>query len=1468
MKKLSLLLPALLLPFMCFCQGASGELDKINEVLPSEKIYLHTDRTFYSTTDDIFFKAYVLNGETYFPTRTSTVISVNLIDTKGNIKEKKNLPVNGGTAAGSFSFNNTPGGVYKIKAFTNWSGNLGEEAIFEKEITVQKVNYPHLLLKMETEKKSYLPGQSVNAWIKVNGLDNNPITDKKISCKVLYKGALIAEPALKTNNEGKGIISFKLPETIDKNDVLINAVVDHEGKTESINKPVIIDLEEITVDFLPEGGNLVNGLQCNVAFRAIKSNGKPVDIKGKIIDQNGNSVVDFESLKFGMGKFIFQPAEGNSYYAMVDSKNNSAQKIELPKSLPEGISVTYNKINDEEHYLQVNSTKEMEIIFLAQLHGRILRKEPFQLKTGSNIIPIHTKNLPAGIMQITLFDAKGMVPVAERLLFINKKNTLKVEITTNKEKYTPFEKVEMKLKVKDEHGHPVKGNFSLTVVDEKNLTLADNKQDNILSYLLMSSELKGKIEEPDFYFKADEPLADAALDLVMMTHGWRRYKWEEVLAYTQEDWKKKVKYAQEKPAYYGTLNDGDSYYRKLKNYDKIKVKLVKENIFTKPDSTGAYTFQVDKLTYPAKVKVTKGLYSETFRLTPNELSLNNNRIIYNPLSASAEFNSAVVVPEINGARTKAEEVVINYKIDSRELNGIANGSTITIIPGVVSTNDITLSEVVISSNNISNSDMSVSAMRIAPTKSIMVAGYYSYLTPNYGYSWPYDYYNNNQYYLSGHSINNNFYNKEFYSPVYNFEIKESHRLTDDRTTIYWNHTVNTNEKGEAEVTFYNAQQVSSYRAILEGTGEKGNIGRGEEVFYTQKPLTLETKIPKVVTKGDRFIVSCVISNNTKKEMTAEVLVSPSGEFGLTGEEKKFSCKIPADSFIVRDIELEALKKNNPNNGTSPNQIGISVSCGNFCDWTTRPVTVNNSGFEHYATTGGNELTKTFSFIVNDPLDQQITAGFEMILDAHKELDKSLAGMIREPGGCFEQVSASNYPNILALQYLQKSGKADPELTQKAMGHLASGYKQLARYETSAGGFEWYGHTPPHEALTAMGLMQFYEMRKLGIEIDEKLYTRTVKWLMGRRTKSGLFEQNQGKYGFSGAPRPTASAYITYALTCMGEKGMEPEIKAIQTDFDKAFDFYKGALLTNIYFKSGDTLNGKKLVKQLTVHVKKNGIVNIVTGPSVTYNNKPVSECIALLSIAIAENGLTEYAGELNEYIKYIYSTRTYYGSFGNTQTTVLCLAAIIAKKSFTSEESAKDGFVTITVNDSPPLKYGYGKNADLIVNDLGQYMDQGTNTVKIAFDTKDNKVPYYNFSASWKEIIPGDGSQSKVTVSTSFNKASYKTGEAARMEVNLKNRSDKGLPQTVAIIGTPAGLSFDSHELKRLQDDRVFDYYELKDNYLILYYAELAPSADINIPINLKAEIKGMYTTPPTCAYLYYNDENKSWSKSQAITVE
>jgi protocatechuate 3,4-dioxygenase beta subunit len=283
------------------------------------------------------------------------------------------------------------------------------------------------------------------------------------------------------------------------------------------------------LQFFPEGGDLTAGFEQRVAFKALNEFGKPADVEGHILNANGAIVSRFKSYHQGMGAFTLKAFSGDKYMAKITKPQNIAGEFPLPEVLEKGNVMQVLDLDEDRVQVKVQNVDDESLTLVLQSQGKIYNSISTSANAGVHLLEISTKDAPIGLAQLTLFDNQER-PHAERLVFLNKDKTLDISITTDKDQYLPREKVRMKIEVKDEDGKPVKGNFSVGVTDDKLLSFADDKQGKMLAYLLLESDLKGAIEEPNFYFEPKEKNADKdqnlALDYLMMTHGWRRFTWE------------------------------------------------------------------------------------------------------------------------------------------------------------------------------------------------------------------------------------------------------------------------------------------------------------------------------------------------------------------------------------------------------------------------------------------------------------------------------------------------------------------------------------------------------------------------------------------------------------------------------------------------------------------------------------------------------------------------------------------------------------------------------------------------------------------------------------------------------------------------------------------------------------------------------------------------------------------------------
>jgi len=286
--------------------------------------------------------------------------------------------------------------------------------------------------------------------------------------------------------------------------------------------------KEIDFQLFAEGGYLIEGLPVQVAFKAIGQDGKHLDVEGNIYNSKGKKLVGFKSEHLGMGSFMLLPRAGESYYAVL--KGNE-KKYRLSELRPSGFSMMVNNKKPEGIELLINASTDLintDYYIVAQMRGIIFYKYKGNLQGQALRLEIPKSGFPDGILHITLFSANG-IPLGERLVFINNERTPYIKFYKGNNELEKKDHVEVLIQLKDSDGRPVQNaRLSVSVTDIGKLSIPDYEED-IRSWLLLNSDLRGDIEYPGYYFESNDKEHRRDLDLLMLTHGWRRFTWKSIL---------------------------------------------------------------------------------------------------------------------------------------------------------------------------------------------------------------------------------------------------------------------------------------------------------------------------------------------------------------------------------------------------------------------------------------------------------------------------------------------------------------------------------------------------------------------------------------------------------------------------------------------------------------------------------------------------------------------------------------------------------------------------------------------------------------------------------------------------------------------------------------------------------------------------------------------------------------------------
>lgn len=854
---------------------------KLSSTQPLEKAYLHLDKPYYAAGDTIWFKAYVTTIQNQL-SPLSKILYVEMISESDSLVQSLKLPLAGGTASGSIPLPELiyKQGNYRIRAYTKWMLNSGEDYLFHKTIPIAALNKPlttHISFSGKNEGKN----AKSDIRIQYKDADGRPYASRKVNWRVQLGFDDAAKG--KGSTDEKGFLELSLTNSqkqdLSKGRLITELSVDNT-KTVTRSFPLQSAFNALDVQFFPEGGELIDGVPANIAFKAVGADGLGKDIKGRIIDNTGHAAGIFTSTHLGMGVFSLNPKLGKTYKAEITSADGSKHTYPLPAVKKEGISLQINStpqnlnllVSSNSFFYEKNKGRGFYII--AQNGTVVYYAAQTQLSKPSFSAAIPVDKFPPGILQVTLFSSSGE-PLSERLVFIQPANGLKLTIQSDRPAYNTKQKVRITLNAANAAG-PAEGNFSAAVIDEKKVPFDKNAETTILNNLLLTSDLKGFIEKPNYYFTniTDKTLAD--LDVLMMTQGWRRFSYKDILA----DKYPQVSFLPEQSIdITGTLRTNTGM---PVNKGSVRLYIPDRSFsaYAQTDADGRFKFSNLDLADTSKVIISSGTSRNMMIMVDGG---------YFP-ALGTNINYAAAVPDIDSS---LDAYIQNSKRQFRNLHvleAVVVKSTSLAKPSYkdhAALSGLSMPDHVIDGNRFSGCQMLLTCLQTSATGLTFEKENF-YITRDYnnGSRIPVQIYLNgmpvdvftinsitpaevesieiflkdelglvnragqsngvlaintkkkpqgtaiskqqlldllpkgNEVTLNGIGFTKV---REFYSPRY--DAPQQTITSDLRSTIYWNPRIITDQGGKAVLEYYNADGRGTYRLVVEGIDANGNIGR-------------------------------------------------------------------------------------------------------------------------------------------------------------------------------------------------------------------------------------------------------------------------------------------------------------------------------------------------------------------------------------------------------------------------------------------------------------------------------------------------------------------------------------------------------------------------------------------------------------------------------------------------------------------
>lgn len=860
-------------------------------IYPVEKVHLHFDKPYYAVGDTLWFKTYLQHN--LFEYSPSKIVYVEVLTSKDSLIQTLRVPLTNNTGKGQLVLD--PQFIeqdnYRFRAYTKWMANFDNAYFYNKVIPIGDAINKKLAADI-----TYTPdgNNKTKATIQFRNREGNLLGRRKLTWEAIDGWDPFSKGKAETDDMGRVTINLTIKEREYLKKGRLNVRVEGDKLEPDLlgSYPLQYALWDADVQFFPEGGDLLAGVAKKLAFKAVSSTGKGLKIQGKIIDSKKNEIVAFNDMAFGMGAIEFMPVAGESYRAVVSFENGEQRTYDLPETKAEGINIILHNEDDAAFQMALIANEayfekmvNQPFYILGQSNGHLVYAAQATLKNSSVLISLPKDKLPNGIVQLTIMQPDGKL-LSERLVFNQSQPLLDISVKTDKTGYTKKESVKLTLQVPQIDS--LKSNYSVSVIDDVKTPYNDDQELGIVSNYLLTSDLKGYVEQPNFYFNEKNENRKEALNVLLMTQGFRRFSYEDLVA-------EKLPQVQFMPEQGITLsgilrlNTG----RPQPNGGlllSIPARNIRKDTYT--DNQGRFAFE--NLVFPDSSKVTiNARGNDNFRNLVinmdqtyfpgidkgNPYASNNVQNIDQEMKAylnnsKNEYRTSILIDEVQVTGVQRKMVTSKefsslaglsmpeHRLEGERLSGcnVLTMCLTTMLTGI--TYDNQTLKYYITRNYNQGSRVPVQFFldgmpidepglnSIIPSEIEAIEiflrdelgtvsrlyqndGVVSIMTKKKDQS--------KQPRMSLAEIESMLpktnvidmvplgyvKEREFYSPKY--DTPDSKNTNDYRTTIYWNPDVVLNEEGMATLEFYNGDGNGKYKVVVEGQNEAGTAGR--TVYY-------------------------------------------------------------------------------------------------------------------------------------------------------------------------------------------------------------------------------------------------------------------------------------------------------------------------------------------------------------------------------------------------------------------------------------------------------------------------------------------------------------------------------------------------------------------------------------------------------------------------------------------------------------
>lgn len=1384
-------------------------------------VHVTTDRPVYRPGEPVFVRAVVLDRLTRLPLPRTTPLVARLVDAKGS---RLAVDHDAGAQAGVGSFvlavpPTSAGGPHRIEV-----GSPRDEFPTESvDIVVRSFQPPQLQKTIVLDRASYAPGARGAATVTALRLAAGGGGASGASARgaVVIDGVEVWHERRVLGADGAATFPFAIPRDVAKGAARFVATIDDGGIVETEVKPFVVPTGKVFVAAFPEGGELVAGVENAVYLECNDALGRPIDGAGDLLDGRGRPVAKFRTQHQGRVKVGLVPRAGEAYRVRLAGHEAS---FPLPEVQPDGLALRL--LGDD-----VGPAAPLRLALAGRgngpwlvgafCRGVLVGQTTLRADDGGELRAETSIDLApeaAGVLRVTVFD-RALQPVAERLVRRLPRHHLAVELTAQHHELSPGDAQQLRVRTRDEHGNGCRALVGLAVSDQAIHALGSEPLVGLVDHALLFADVERVEDLGDFFLGSAG--APVHVDLLLGTRGWRRFVW-------RNDANAQAAIAARGPAAAGALaREGFSPKPQvLSNLEAARAGI---------DDLQATAWQAERRLATGAVLALALLLLLAIGEGIAGLLRRAGARPFVQVAAAATFAGVLLtllIPPTLGARRAVDGV-------QAEIDFVTGGDGFAPLASTRSD-----AFFVDSGANATRGQPLADAAGLAPD------------APHTREPVPFEL-------VVDSSEDNDLPKLRRVQP--SRQYAHQHRPAADRRdftpTILWQTLVPTDDDGNAAVTFATSDAVTTWRVHADAhapTGT-GRLGQATIAFATRLPLHVDAKLPDEVAAGDRLLlpIGVVCSDPALTGVELSVLAADGLRRGDDVPER--IALQGGRGRILLPVDVADL----PGTGL----LRLEARAGRFVDRITQRIAIAPRGFPYRRSIAGTAApgqpgAGTLA-IPADPVAGSLRVTLKVYPSPLSALTEGLAGILREPHGCFEQASSSNYPNTLVLNLLEASGDDIPVVAARARALLPKGYAKITSYECRQRGYEWFGADPGHEALTAYGLLQFHDMAKV-YEVDAAMVARTQDWLLARRDGKGNFAHAQGHHSFGGRSQPLTNAYVTYALLQAGTPADE-----LRAEIDGLLaraavdDPYELSLIACALQLAGRS-EAAAVRQRLVALQRPDGSLRGTTTITCSGGEDLVVETTGFAVLAWLPD--PALAANVRAAVEALQRRRAANGTFGATQATIVALRALVAYATATRTRRS-DGTLRVFADDLLLAERAFGAaDTEALTFELADRLAAGEHALRLEVAGDDTPLPWA-CDVAYHAELPADDPDGPVAIATALRTRTAREGETIALDVVVTNRTDRELPTPIAVIGLPAGCELPTRVLDDLLRGGAFASWELRGRELVLYWRRLDARAEQTFTIDLIARVPGTTTGPASRAWLYYTPAQQRWAAPMQVSI-